>query len=413
MRETSRKKKGNHEINKSKREQAVLVKQEARSAADGTGAGSDGTDRAFVQNAKGIQSPDSLKETEKHRKKMPGVWRLLLTLIGVVLFLLLALYLVFLSYYSKLDHTEAVEETAIAPIEEEIERIDPSEASVSVVDDAWEYDGKRVINILLIGEDNDDLEYMDSRGNADGLVIASINKDTRQVVITSLLRDTSVNVQDQYRAKLTMSYHYGGTEVLLDTIQRNFGVPIDNYVLINYFSLIEIIDAFGGVTLEVSPNELYGMESKIKNLDMLVGNPYGTSEIPIEDAGIITMNGIQTAAYLRIRNTESADHERTERLRKVLGQLREKASEMSLSELNNVANTVLPLLRTDLSQADILMLLSTAQKILHYDFISQRIPLDGTYESRSLLGLGPVVDYRTNSEYLYYTIYEGHEPPHD
>ena len=110
----------------------------------------------------------------------------------------------------------------------------------------------------------------------------------------------------------------------------------------------------------------------------------------------------------RIRMTAGGDAERTARLRKVIMQLKEKVQKMSIAELNDMATKILPIIKTDLSQATTLKLLTNAPSLLKYEFISQRVPIDGTWEYA-----GPSfvdMDFKKNNEYLYYTIYEGHAP---
>lgn len=269
----------------------------------------------------------------------------------------------------------------------------------------WDFDNKNVTNILLVGVDND--YSMEARGNADGLIILSINKETKQIVLTSLMRDLYVSVPDKYNTKLTLVYHYEGLECLMDTIEANFGVPIDNYALVNYLNLIEIVDSMGGITLDVSGAEIYGMQEKIENLTMLTGAELSDNMLSQSQAGEICMNGIQTVAYLRIRNTGDNDFGRTERARNVIIQMKNQATNMSLKDLNKFANVVLPCVTTDLTKGEILSLLLNVPDFLKYDFVSSRIPLDDTFYFADFYGSVVVPDYFLNKEYLYNTIYEG------
>ena len=356
---------------------------------------------------------ESVSEWEDSAETKPKKNRALrIILVIAVVFILLAgiAYAMFARYYSLLNvqkHSSEPEET-IAPKAEDIEAVDPADLEAAKPDASWDFEGKDVMNILFIGVDNDDLNKLDKRGNADGVVIISINNTTKQVVITSLMRDLSVSVKGYYRTKLSKVYHNGGVQSLRETIEENMNIPIDNYALFNYLDLINIIDAFGGVTLDVSTSELYGMTDKIINLNAMLGRPLDTDQIDMEDAGVMTLNGVQAVAYLRIRNTPSVDAERTARLRKVIMQLAEKARKMNVKELDGLATKILPSIETDLSQKTTLLLLKNALSLLNYEFITQRIPIDGTYKYEGSAFV--TMDIKKNNEYLYYTIYEGHAP---
>ncbi len=348
-------------------------------------------------------------EESRNQTKRRG-WRIALVLLGVLVLLVGIAYAMFVRYFSLLDiqQPEAEPEETVVPQAEDIKAADPAALEVLKPDESWDFGGKDVINILLIGVDNDDKNTIEKRGNADGQLLVSINNTTKQVVLTSFMRNLTLYIGDSYRMMLNHIYHYYGTERLLDAYEQNFNIHIDNYVLINYLDLIEIIDTFNGVTLDVSAEEINLMNDKIQNLNALLGRPIPTDKINVKDAGVQTLNGVQTAAYVRIRLTQGGDATRTERLRKVIMQLKEKAQKMSLTELDDTATKLLPLIKTDLSQATTLKLLTNAPSLLKYEFISQRVPIDGTWDYA-----GPSfvdMDFKKNNEYLYYTIYEGREP---
>ncbi len=324
------------------------------------------------------------------KKKKFTFWKLLLILFILVVIAAAGLYIAVTHYVSKLNF----EDTS-------------SEDSFSIVGSLAD-DATGVKNILLIGVDNDYAPGMDELGNADGLMIASINPKTRQVVLTSLMRDIRVQIPDSYKTKLTLSYHYGGTQQLIDTIEYNFGVPIDNYVLVNYISVVNIVDAVGGLTMDVTADELYWMDDKIRSVCELVGASYEDNMLSTDQAGELELNGIQTAAYLRIRYAGNNDFDRTERARRVVLGLKDKAAAMSLTELDSLANTVLPYITTDLTQADIISLLLRFPALIKYDMLSDRIPIEGSYWlTNDENGAFVDIDYDANKEHLQSSIYGG------
>ena len=264
-----------------------------------------------------------------------------------------------------------------------------------------------VTNILLIGVDNDYAPGMDDLGNADGLIIVSINKNTRQIVLSSLMRDIKVTVPDGYATKITLAYHEGGTGVLIDTIESNFGVPIDSYVLVNYLNVIDLVEAVGGITLELTESELYWMQPKIRNLNVLLGQDEEANLIDPAEAGTLTLNGIQTAAYLRIRYAGNNDFERTERARRVLLQIAARATEMGAGAIGGLAEELLPQIKTDLSRGELLSLLLGAPGYMKYETVSLRIPIDGSWYDSNDGNAMLVLDMEANRDYLHRAIYEG------
>ena len=358
----------------------------------------------------------------KSKKKLAIV---MFSILAVLLLLLAVGWIVYSHTVSKLHYEERttiaetgtgtppplVDESASEEEKKEAERIEkmlldniesPRKADNSDAD---------VTNILLIGVDNNSPDSMQRQGNADGLVILSINRTTRQVVLTSLMRDIYVAVPKQFNTKLTLSYHYGGIPMLINTIEANFGVTIDNYALVNYIDVVNIVDAFGGVEVDLREDEIFAMESKIKNVNELMGLESSANAIDQSQAGVMTLNGVQTAAYLRIRMAGHGDYERTERARRVITKLVKKVRGMNFAELSEVADVVLPCITTDLTQGEIFTLLVNLPKYMKYDLVSSRIPVEGSSYSVNMNGYFLIIDYDVNREYLFNSIYNGIQLP--
>lgn len=354
---------------------------------------------------------DVKKKKEKRKRRIPiGVW----IAVAVLVLIIGGSYLTFSYFYSRLNTSlgdedrlnvddswkSLLSDALLGDLDKELQRNLESGSD-------WDYNAADVTNILLIGVDNDYAPGMDDRGNADGLIIVSINKTTKQVVLSSLMRDIYVSVPDKYNTKITLAYHYEGTQTLIDTIEANFGIPIDNYVLVNYLNVIDIVDAVGGLTMDVDSDELYWMESKISNLNQLLGLPGDANLIDPSQAGTLLLNGVQTAAYMRIRYAGDGDFDRTERAREVLLGLKDKAADMSVTELLSFANMVLPMITTDISQVRALSLIMSAPTYLGYEMVSNRIPIDDSWYFADINGSVVVVDFSVNREFLYRSIYEG------
>ena len=268
---------------------------------------------------------------------------------------------------------------------------------------------KGVTNILLLGVDNDSNSGFDERGNADGIMLVSINADTREIVLTSFMRDTKVSIDPYTRDKLTHVYHDGGIELFKEVFENNFDIHIDNYALFNYLDIVDIVDTLGGITVDISEEEIPEAEKKIRSVAETKGLNYEDYLINWYGPGEIHLNGIQAAGYLRIRPAYGGyDAGRTERVRYVASCLMDELYKKSLPQKINFATTVLSKIETDMSAGVIAKFALNAGKLRFYDRISDRIPIDGAYTSQNDgNGYYAVPDFEVNNEHLRKSIYQG------
>ena len=271
-----------------------------------------------------------------------------------------------------------------------------------------EYDVDNVSNILLLGVDNDYLPSMDQLGNADGILLVSINENNKEVVMTSFLRDTRVRQPGWYNRKLTQIYHNGGTKLLIEAMETDFRIPIDNYILVNYIDLVEIVDALGGVDLELSEIEIKYMAGKISNINTLVGEDKGANAISTDQAGMLHLNGVQTSAYLRIRPSATDDDKgRTERARKVVIELLKKIQKMSIEEMIMFADTFFSNIETDMRDSDLMTIIGNSDEIFGYEMISDRVPRDGEYTPSNDGNAYVIPNFELTNKHLFESIYGG------
>lgn len=266
-------------------------------------------------------------------------------------------------------------------------------------------DDDGVTNILVIGADNDVGSGMDSPGNSDGMVIVSINNSSREIVLTSLMRDIRVIKSNGYATKLTIAYHDGGPELLIDCIESNLGIEIDNYVRVTYPDVVKIIDAAGGVEMELYEDEIYHMQEKIEAVSKTVGVYWGDHMIPLDQAGTHHLNGVQAAAFMRVRLAGNGDYERTERARRVLMGVKDNVARMNLVQLASFADVVLPCITTDMTQDDIAGHLTRLLKYLKYDFVSNRIPVDDSFTYSNDGNAYTLIDFDINRQHFFETVY--------
>ena len=205
------------------------------------------------------------------------------------------------------------------------------------------YSSKNVINILLVGLDSKDaLKY---GGRSDSLILVSLNKKTEKISMCSFFRDSwcymNLAGKDSY-SKINASYLYGGPDALINTIENNFKIDIDYYVAVDFSSFRDIIDALGGITVEVQEYEANYINRT---------NP----DFHIEAGPAVKLTGKQALVFARIRKSDyDSDVSRTRRQRQVITSLIQSAKSASLSQLNNMLDTLFAYVKTDLTKSQIL-----------------------------------------------------------
>ena len=171
-----------------------------------------------------------------------------------------------------------------------------------------------VKNILLIGVDGNNLE----KGNrSDSMMILTVDGKNKNLKLTSLARDTYVDIKGHSTEKLTHAYAYGGPELLIDTINSNFGITIDKYVAVSFSSFIKIIDLIGGVEVNIKENDINMLNKYIKTCYEFDSNSNKEEIQYIYESGRRNLNGYQALAFSRIRYQDSA-YARDARQREVI-----------------------------------------------------------------------------------------------
>lgn len=251
---------------------------------------------------------------------------------------------------------------------------------------------KDVINVLLIGTDS---RTESDRGRSDTMILMSLNKKNKKVIMTSFLRDTWVNIPDIGPQRLNAAYAFGGPPLLMKTIQANFGVEVDKYAMINFGAFREIIDTLGGVEINVKEAEIPSINAGAKES--------GTAAIT--KPGKYNLDGAQALAYARIRKIDS-DFQRTQRQRTVMEQVFKKAKALSLSELNDFLEKILPSITTNLEKSEIFWMVLKASDYLGYERMQQSIPNTGSFENLVIDGMMVLgIDYEKYTKELQESIY--------
>lgn len=220
----------------------------------------------------------------------------------------------------------------------------------SVLDTTDHKTEKGITNILLAGTDG---RNIDENSRTDSMMILTVDNKNKSLKLTSLARDTYVDIPGHGKAKLNAAYAYGGINLLIDTIETNFQLDIQNYAIVNFFSFMDIVDTLEGVTVNVQSNEINEMNKFIPEC-FKFGKYSGSIEY-VKSSGYQKLNGYQALAYGRIRKNDDA-LERDKRQRSIVQGLVDGFKSLPLSKYPDLVDTILPYVKTNMKPTEILSL---------------------------------------------------------
>lgn len=198
------------------------------------------------------------------------------------------------------------------------------------------------------------------KGNrSDSIMIATLNKATKEVILTSIYRDSFVEIPGYGYDKLTHAYAFGGPELAINTLNYNFDLDIKDYVTVNFAVTEKIINQLGGVEVDVKKDEVKWLNGYVRSL---AREGADTKVEFIDGPGYQTLTGSQAVAYARIRYTNGGDYKRAKRQRTILNATFEKAKTADLLQLNEIIQTMFAHINTNLSMQDILSLIKDINK---------------------------------------------------
>ncbi|MBQ9309065.1 MAG: LCP family protein [Clostridia bacterium] len=313
-------------------------------------------------------------------------------------------------------------------IQETIEDLDAWEIDTSVDPDSLEINTElpdNIINILLIGIDSRSKAMEADKGlqHNDVNMILSINKDTGELKLTSILRDLYVEIPGyKTKSRINNAYARGGGQLAMRTINHNFNLNISSYVTINFFGLASIIEAVGGIDVEMTKGEAYAINAYIKKNPPAYDTKEHSERVPLEVVdGTQHLDGIQAVMYARLRTgmkTGNGDFNRTARQRKLLELLLNKImQDMTLSRFTELVSISLEYVTTNVNAST---MISLGLAVLGSDIITRarsgeellqqhRVPMDKTYsymdvEGASVLNLSND-NWRINRDAVHAFIY--------
>lgn len=248
-----------------------------------------------------------------------------------------------------------------------VEKIEVDKSDVGITEEVEEklspYSNS-IINIALFGVDSADA----STGRSDSIIIATIDTIHKKLKLTSVMRDSYVNISGIGNDKINHAYAFGGPQLAIKTLNENFNLNIEDFVAVNFESLPKIIDMLGGVTVDITSEEV--------------------SHIPgIPSAGTYNLNGAQALSYSRIRYATGGDYVRTERQRTILTKIFEKVLTINPMKYPSLLNEVLPMVQTSLDYSKILELGTEVLKMGVTTLEQERFPLDGYCQGEMINGV--------------------------
>ncbi|EOU1614315.1 LCP family protein [Clostridium perfringens] len=224
-------------------------------------------------------------------------------------------------------------------------------------------------------------------GRSDAIMILTLDEEHKVMKLTSIMRDSYVDIPGHGDDKITHAYAFGGPELAMKTLNENFNVNVEDFMAVNFTSLPEIIDKLGGVKINIIPEEIHHIPG-------------------ITSPGEQVLNGEQALAYSRIRYATGGDYKRTERQRVVLEAVFEKLKSTPTKEYPSLIDDFLPYIETNMSSMDMIKLATDAAPLVKGNLETARFPLDGYCDGKMINGVWYLVYDRQATlnqvqEYIY------------
>ena len=310
--------------------------------------------------------------------------KLLCTFLGLVLVVMLAGTLLFRQYLNQIHYVPPQPSSEIS-VTEVFSRIPLGFSGKEQIGGP----GSDLINILLVGQDAREGE---DQARSDSMILCTYNKATREVTMTSFLRDLYVPIPGHGSNRINAAYAFGGTSLLKKTIGQNFDLSIDGSIEVDFAHFSEIVDQLGGIEIELRRDEAEVINQQTGS-DLTEGRQH--------------LDGFQTLTYSRIRSLDiDGDFSRTDRQRKVINAMVDAIRGIGISDLTPVIGKILPMLTTDLNRGQLfLYALEILPQLPEVRIHSQKIPADGTYSDETIDGMSVLVaDMDSQRQYLRSTL---------
>lgn len=239
------------------------------------------------------------------------------------------------------------------------------------------------VNILVLGCDEREGE---SQARADVIIVATIRPDAKEVSMFSIPRDTRVTIEGHGKDKINHAMAYGGIPLITDAVELLLGIQIDHAVKVNFDGFINVIDALGGVNVDV-PEKMY---KPLEAIDLLPGYQ--------------TLYGEDALAFVRWRGDGTGDYGRIARQQQFITALTEKVKNMSIGQALDVLDAVMDSIETDMSVREMTSYATnligiSSEKVHTYSFVGGSVYINGVnYVEPDMEAIQEIVDKMQHGE---------------
>lgn len=275
------------------------------------------------------------------------------------------------------------------------QRMDPKKLSIS--DEVEHQTG--YVTFALFGLDSRSGQL--GKGTlSDCIMVAVLDRETKEIKLSSVYRDTLVELEDGTYNKANSAYSFGGPQGAIAMLNKNLDLDIEDYVAVNFNALVNVIDAVGGIDIDITEEE----RVHLNNYAVETSEVVGQKKVEVEESGLQHLSGVQAVSYARIRYTAGGDVKRAERQRLVLQKIAEKAQTASLSTINKIIDAVFPQVSTSFSLNEMFDYAKDAFKYKLTD--SKGFPYDQYYNRlRDVGDVGIVNDFKGDVRQLHEFLY--------
>lgn len=332
---------------------------------------------------------------KKKRKRKIPIWGKTLIAVGVIILLICGAYAYLNNKLNKIMRVDISPEVVVDPSLETFETEEGLTDTMNPEDVVWNnadievMKDKDVSNILLIGQDRREGQ---GRQRSDTMIICSLNKKSKKIILTSVMRDMYVPIPGYSDNRINAAYQFGGMELLDQVMEESLGVHIDANVEVDFEGFINSMAKIGNIDMQLNAAEVKYLNN---------GNGWNLKE------GYNSLTPEQALAFARTRYVGNSDWERTDRQRRVLISAFNNVKGLGVTELISLADEIFPNVTTDMTNAQILGYIYTVVTNKMTEIESNRLPAEGTYTCETLRrGMEVLVpDLKANADCLKEYIY--------
>lgn len=299
-------------------------------------------------------------------------------------------------YSNQIEITEVVEGDELSDATGiELEQNDEIDEVEQTQDNIYKEEQKHddIYNIVLSGVDTRNYN-LNSR--SDTIILASYNRTKHTIKLVSFMRDSWVYLPGRGWSRINTATVYGGTGLLINTLNENFDLDIQNYIQIKFDDFREIIDAIGGFDIELTKSEINYINNKLHVED------HDWSNDITAEPGIVHLNGAQALWHCRNRTIGNADFERTERQREVLSILIDKAMNMNIEQLVSLIFSLRDKINTNIPITTLAAMAYDAVIVGNMEVETARVPFDEEYSFANKNGASVLdIDIDENTKLLH------------